>query len=376
MPVLEIPLAHPDDHGVLRSEVREFLTSERQARPEIFTGSGFDRAFSQRLGARGWLGMVIPEKFGGAGRSPVEQFIVAEELLAARAPIGAHHAAERQTAPMLVRHGTLYQRELFLPAIAAGDIGFALGMSEPDSGSDLASVRSRAIAVEGGWSLTGTKVWTSWADRVEQVVVLCRTSVREGRKHAGLSQLIVDLKAPGVVITPIATVDGRAHFCEVSFKDVLVSDEMVLGEIGNGWSQVNSELSYERSGPDRWLSTFRVYAALVGAAATGETEATVAVGRCASWYLTLHELSYGIALAVSNGEDPSVAAAVVKDLGTRFEQDVLEAARRFSADAATTAEIAQLRDAIADVVLIAPGFTIRGGATEILRTVIARELTR
>jgi alkylation response protein AidB-like acyl-CoA dehydrogenase len=376
----DMPLSSSPEQAGLRRAVRLFLDRERTERPEIFTGDGFDRAFSRGLGAQGWLGMVIPEKYGGVGLGPVDQFVVSEELLAARAPVGAHIAAERQTAPMLIRFGTPAQREEFLPLIASGDIGFALGMSEPDSGSDLSSVRSRAHQVDGGWSLSGTKVWTSWADRVEYAVVLCRTAPLGSDKHAGLSQLIVDLHAPGVTVSPITTIDGRAHFSEVNFSDVFVRSQRVLGEVGHGWRQVTSELAYERSGPDRWLSTFRVYAALVRACGEIEDEAVVAIGRGAARYRILHELSYGIARAVQDGADPAAAAAVVKDLGTRFEQEVVEMARQFVRvplpDDRTSGRLSDLAAAVADVVLVAPGFTIRGGTTQILRTVIARELIR
>lgn len=357
----------------LRGEVRAFLAREKAADPGAFAGRGFDVEFSMRLGARGWLGMTIPPEYGGAGRTPVEQFVVAEELLAARAPIGAHHAAERQTAPMLLRYATEALRRRFLPEIAAGRAGFALGMSEPDSGSDLASVRTRAIPDPGGWRVNGTKVWTSWADRVGHAVVLCRTS-SEQSKHAGLSQLIVDLHAPGVDVRPIRALDGTAHFCEVILDDVVVPDEMVLGNIGDGWKQIGSELAYERGGPDRWLSTFAVYAALVRAAPNLEAEAGIAVGRCASWYRVLHALSYGIARAVAAGREPAVEAAVVKDLGTVFEQQVVSLARQFVADARLVP--AELAAAVRDFTLLAPGYTIRGGSTEVLRTIVSRELLR
>jgi alkylation response protein AidB-like acyl-CoA dehydrogenase len=375
---LEVPLAHETEaERTLRGEVRAFLAQEKEADPDTFAGRGFDAGFSERLGTRGWLGMTIPCAYGGAGRSPVEQFVVAEELLAARAPIGAHHAAERQTAPMLLRYGTEAQRRRFLPEIAAGRAGFALGMSEPDSGSDLASVRTRATPDGSGWRVTGTKVWTSWADRVGHAVVLCRTSAEES-KHAGLSQLIVDLRAPGVDVRPIRTLDGTAHFCEVILDDVVVPADMVLGNIGDGWKQIGSELAYERGGPDRWLSTFAVYAALVRAAPDLEPEASVAIGRCAAWYRVLHALSYGIARAVAEGREPAVEAAAVKDLGTVFEQRVVSLAREFAADARPVPAplVSELATAVRDFTLLAPGYTIRGGSTEILRTIVSRELLR
>jgi alkylation response protein AidB-like acyl-CoA dehydrogenase len=378
MATITMPLTDARPHeAVLRADVRAFLAAERAAQPELFAHRGYDLGFTRRLAGQGWVGMMIPRQFGGGGRSAVEQFVVAEELLASGAPLGAHHAADRQTAPMLLRYGTEAQQERFLPGIADGSIGFALGMSEPDAGSDLAAVRTRAHRVEGGWAVSGTKVWTSWAQYVPWAIVLCRTSPKAESKHEGLSQLIIDLRGPGVAVHPIVTLDGRAHFCEVVLDEAFGPDELVLGEVGNGWRQVNAELAYERAGPDRWLSTFRVYRALVAIAARRPDASTAALaGRCAAWYRTLHELSYGIARRVSEGGDPATEAAVVKDLGTAFEQQVLELGRTALDGAIEAGDAAELAAELAELVLVAPGFTIRGGSTEILRTVISRGLLR
>jgi alkylation response protein AidB-like acyl-CoA dehydrogenase len=374
----EMPLSSSPEPEGFRQRVRDFLRDERDAYPAIFH-SGYDRDFSRRLGSASLLAVSIPREYGGAGLTPVHQFIAAEELLAARAPIGSHIAAERQTAPMLLRVGSEEQKSHFLPLIAAGLIGFALGMSEPDSGSDLSSVRTRATAVPGGWSVTGTKVWTSWADRVQYAVALCRTSPQGQDRHAGLSQFIIDLAAPGVTISPIQTLDGRAHFSEVSFEDVYVPENMLLGKEGSGWKQVTSELAYERSGPDRWLSTFGVFSSLIAAAPALEDEAVLEIGRAAATYRVLHEMSYGIARAVEDGEDPASAGAVVKDLGTTFEQALVVAAGRLERRAEgepDDARVNALSEATQAAALIAPGFTIRGGTTQVLRTVVSRELLR
>jgi alkylation response protein AidB-like acyl-CoA dehydrogenase len=375
--MLSLPFAEVrEGERALREEVREFLREEKALYPDIFGFVGYDEAFSERLGKRGWLAMVVPKEYGGPGRSPVDQFIVAEELLAAHAPTGAHHAAERQTAPMLLRFGTEAQKQRFLPMIATGRIGFALGMSEPDSGSDLASVRTRATRTDTGWSLSGTKVWTSWADRVRYAVVLCRTSGGDADKHEGLSQLIVDLTAKGVGIHPITTIDGRSHFSEVAFDDVRIPDGDLLGVEGQGWRQISSELAYERGGPDRWLSTFRCFVALAHAAPDLGDEALSAVGRLGSWYRILHELSYAIARAVSDGAEPAVEAALVKDLGTSLEQEVVEISRRLCDVELDQSSSEPLISELANLLLIAPGLTIRGGTTEILRNIVAKELMK
>lgn len=374
--LLEMPFTVPTSGEMqLRSEVRRFLRDEHGRSPELFSSSGYDREFSERLGARGWVGMSIPTEYGGSGRDPVEQFVVAEELRAANAPTGAHHVASRQTAPMLLRFGSEDQKKRFLPGIADGTIGFALGLSETEAGSDLAALRTRAERVDGGYLLSGTKIWTSWGHLVPFAVVLCRTSTETDR-HEGLTQLIVDLSTSGVHRNPITTLDGRTHFCEMTFDDVFVPEDLVLGDAGNGWRQIGTELAYERSGPDRWLSTFRVYAALVDAAESAGLAGDAAVGRCAAWYRTLHDLSYGIARSASAGTDMSVHASIVKDLGTRFEQQVVELAREVLGAVLDPDLEDRLAKEIGEMVLVAPGFTIRGGTNEILRTVISRSILR
>jgi alkylation response protein AidB-like acyl-CoA dehydrogenase len=365
----------------LRAEVREFLAAELPPdhRPALGFAGRYDPAFSRRLAARGWVGMAIPPEYGGHGRSAVERFIVAEELLAAGAPIGAHFVADRQTGPTLLHYGTEEQRRRFLPGIAAGEIYFSLGMSEPDSGSDLASVRTRATRVDGGWTVTGTKVWTSEAHHNHFFAVLCRTSaMEEGNKHAGLSQLIVDLHADGVTISPIPYLDGSHHFNEVALEEVFVPDDMVLGEIGSGWQQVTSELAYERSGPDRWLSTFPVLREFVresAGKAVVDDEATV-IGRLSARSWAIRQLSLSVARALDAGQAPVVEAAMVKEVGTRFEQDLVEALRASAETEVDQGEGTLFQRLLAEAVLTSPSYTLRGGTTEILRSVAAKGLGR
>ncbi|MCV2488303.1 acyl-CoA dehydrogenase family protein [Geodermatophilus sp. YIM 151500] len=369
----------------LRAEVREFLAAELPAgsRPALGFAGRHAPEFSRKLAARGWVGMAIPPEYGGHGRSAVDRFVVAEELLAAGAPIGAHFVADRQTGPTLLQFGTEEQRRRFLPGIAAGEIYFSLGMSEPDSGSDLASVRTRATRVEGGWRVTGTKVWTSEAHRNHWFAVLCRTSPpEEGSKHAGLSQLIVDLHADGVRVSPIPYLDGSHHFNEVALEDVFVPDEMVLGELGSGWQQVTSELAYERSGPDRWLSTFPLLREWLregpgrDAGKHATDDEAVVLGRLASRYRAIRQMSLSVARALDAGEAPAVEAALVKEIGTRFEQEVVEALRA-AVETELDAGSASLFEALlAEAVLTAPSYTLRGGTNEILRGVAAKGLGR
>lgn len=359
-------------HG-LRDEVREFLAEQRDAGafvPSVDAWlTGWDEDFTAALAARGWLGMTVPVRYGGHGRSFLDRFVVTEELLAAGAPVAAHWIADRQIAPALLKYGTESQKTTFLPRISRGECFFAIGMSEPDSGSDLASVRTRASRVEGGWSLTGTKVWTSGAHLAHAFIVLARTAPADPEhRHAGLSQFIVDLHATGVSVRPIVSMNGAHHFNEVNLDQVYVPDEMVFGEIGDGWRQVTSELGFERSGPERFLSTFVLLAACADRMAANTIPRTAELGRLVARVTGLHHMSSAVAGALERNDAADIPAAVVKVLGTATEGDI--------------AEFADLQDSpdpiFAELVRAAvdqrPGFTLRGGTNEVLRGVIGRGL--
>lgn len=369
------PAALPASAAELRAAVRAFLEAHcpPERRHPIDGWSYADPGFSCALGAQGWLGMTWPRRYGGHERSQLERYVVVEELLAAGAPVGAHWVADRQTGPLLLRHGSEAQRARFLPEIARGECFFAIGMSEADSGSDLASVRTRARPVDGGWRLSGAKLWTSFAQVCQFILVLCRTAPAGEDRHAGLTQLIVPLDADGVTIRAIENLAGEAHFNEVVFDDVFVPDDLVVGEPGAGWRQVMAELAFERSGPERLLSTLALLPALVAVAGDDAARQRL-VGELVAELQVLRAMSLSVAAALERGELPDVEAAVVKDLGTSFEQSVAERIRALlpvqpRADASTA-----LAALVGAALLHAPTFSLRGGTREVLRGVIARGL--
>lgn len=363
----------------LRREVREFLRDEIasgriQSRCDQWL-AGWDEAFSRRLADRGWLGMALPERYGGASASPLARFVVVEELLAAGAPVAAHWIADRQSGPTIVKFGTEEQRQAFLPRIAKGECFFAIGMSEPDTGSDLASVRTRATKVPGGWTVNGTKVWTSGAHHAHAMIALVRTEPLGENRHAGLTQMIIELPDPTIQVRPIRLITGEHHFNEVVLEDVFVPDSRVLGEPGSGWEQVTSELGMERSGPERILSTFPLLiAALRDAQESGTQLDTAELGRLTARLWSLRQLSVSVAGKLDQGEDPAVSAAVVKDLGTQFEGALIDVVRTL-VDVEPDPESARvLPRMLADAVMHSPGFTLRGGTNEILRGIVAKTL--
>jgi acyl-CoA dehydrogenase len=368
----------------LRAAVREFLAADRLEfgwRPMVDSWlSSWDAGFSSRLGKAGFLGLTIPVEYGGHGMNHLHRYVVTEELLASGAPVAAHWIADRQVAPGLLAYGSGSQKSELLPKIAAGQLFSAIGMSEPQAGSDLAAVATKAVATAGGWRLSGTKVWTSGAHLAHQIVVFARTSAADPeRRHAGFSQFIVSVETPGITIDPILMMSGEHHFNEVHFDDVFVPESALLGRLGNGWHQVTSELSFERSGPERILTTVPLLTALirlVADCAVAADACAVTLGKLLSRLISLRQLSVSVARALASGRSPSNEAALVKDLGTRFEQESVELAGEVlsyvpadSPDEAVRSDVARLLTAAQ---LHSPLFTLRGGTNEVLRGMVAR----
>jgi acyl-CoA dehydrogenase len=372
------PIELPPECEALRREVRGFVAEELAAghwRAGGDFGSRHDPEFSRRLGARGWIGMTWPKLYGGHERSALERYVVTEELLTAGAPVAAHWIGDRQSGPLLLRFGTEEQRRSLLPRVARGEIFFAIGMSEPDSGSDLASIRTKAVPVAGGFELTGAKVWTSHAHRSHYAITLCRTApVDTSDRHKGLTQLVVDLKADGVSCRPIKNLAGDLDFNEVVFDKVFVPEAMLVGQAGEGWKQVTSELAFERSGPERFVSTFTLLVELVRRAGSAPDERTAeTIGRLVAHLWTLRRMSISVAGMLQAGETPNLEAALVEDLGTALEREIPELVR-LVATRGRRAGNDRLEELLAEAVLHAPSFTLRGGTREILRGIIARGL--
>jgi hypothetical protein len=379
MKSLQLPVVQLSEQAeILRREIRDFIHKEQEMgtfEPKCDSWlSGYSPEFSRRLGERGWIGMTWPSRYGGQERSAIERYVVTEELLAAGAPVAAHWIADRQTGPLLLRYGTEQQREFFLPKIAKGECYFAIGLSEPNAGSDLAAVSSRAVKVEKGWILNGSKIWTSGAHFAHYMITLCRTSpMNPENRHEGMTQLLVDLSAPGVTVRPIHLMTGEHHFNEVIFEDVFIPDEMLVGQVGNGWKQGMTELAYERSGPERFLSTFPLLEELVNILRlTGDKQLMGQVSKLVSRLWTLRHMSIGIAQMLEDGVAPNVAASLVKDMGTQFEQQIAEAARLLVPSSPSTASSSRFEKLMAEAILHAPGFTLRGGTSEILRGIVAK----
>jgi alkylation response protein AidB-like acyl-CoA dehydrogenase len=368
----------PEAAQAFRAEVREFLRSSfdpSAADERARSWMGFDADFSRKLARRGWVGVTLPAEYGGAQMDAFSRFVLVEELLCAGAPVAAHWIADRQSGPLIHKFGTEAQRRFYLPRICAAEAFFCIGMSEPNAGSDLASVGTRATKVEGGWRLNGRKIWTTNAHHCHYMIALVRSSGEPADRHKGLSQFIVDLSRPGVTVRPIRDLAGDAHFNEVFFDDVFLADDALVGQEGSGWAQVNAELAFERSGPERIYSSIVLlehWIACLRREGGGAAHAAT-IGRFAIHLATLRNLSIAVTAKLVQGESPLVEAALVKDLGTEFEQSIPAMIEAAIADPGAAPD-AELLRAVAYLSQVAPTFSLRGGTREILRGMIARGL--
>ena len=368
----------PSEANKLRSEVREFLNSEIEKgtfRPH--EGDGFDRNFSRRLGDKGWIGMTWPKKYGGHERSHFERYIITEELLFAGAPTKAHFTADRQSGPVLLKYATENIKNKILPSITRGECTFAIGMSEPDSGSDLFAAKTKSEKHKNGWCINGRKIWTSFAHRADYMIALFRTSppTEENRRH-GLTQFLVDMKTPGITVSPIVNSAGQHDFNEVTFDDALLSPDSLLGEPDMAWKQATAELAFERSGPERFLENIYILSELIRVLSDQpDRREAEGIGRLVSQLHALRQMSISVAGMLSAGKEPSIESAVVKDLGTNWEQLLPNRARdlaAFANDEGTNQR--RFDELVAKATIMAPKYTIQGGTREILRGIIARGL--
>ena len=370
----------PPEDEALRTPVRAFLRDAMQKVPAHIRAkswAGYDTAFSRELGRQGWLGITLPKEYGGGGRSPFARYVLVEEFLNFGAPVGSHWIADRQSGPLILKYGTEAQKQFYLPPICRGESFFCIGMSEPNAGSDLASVKTRATQTASGWTLNGQKIWTTNAQNCQYMIALVRTSGEAQGRQIGLSQIIVDLSLPGVTVRPITDLSGDSYFCEVFFDNVLLADDALIGEEGKGWEQVTAELAFERSGPERLFSSivlFDEWLAFIRTEAGRTPESVRLAGKIFSQLAPLRAMSIAVTEKLARGESPIVEAALVKDLGTGVEQFIPSAIADDLFSRETHNAPVELLQTLNYVTQVAPSYSLRGGTRDILRGMIARGL--
>ncbi|MEC8372231.1 MAG: acyl-CoA dehydrogenase family protein [Pseudomonadota bacterium] len=369
----------PPEAEAFRHEVREFLAEAMETvsvdqRARNWTA--WNPEFSKKLGAKGWIGITWPKEYGGSERSFLERYVLLEELLAAGAPVGFHWIADRQSGPLILRFGTEEQRQKILPGITRGEIGFGIGMSEPNSGSDLASVRTKATKVDGGYLINGSKIWTSGAHIANYLVALFRTSSSADDRHEGLTQFIVDMKnTDGIDVRPIHNMTGDHDFNQVFFEDAFIPESMRVGEEGDGWMQVTTELAFERSGPERYLSSFPLVKEMVREAGQDPSERqAIGVGRMVARASTFREMSLSVSGMLEAGKNPNLEAAVMKELGVGWEQKIPSMAHDLFGTSPRLGGASDYETTQAYITQANVSFSLRGGTREIVRGIIARGL--
>ena len=375
------PVRLPQQCQALRADVRAFLAEEISAGTfdphHPGHGDSYSRDFSSRVGAKGWIGMTWPKRYGGHERSQLERYVVTEEFRVANAPANFHFVADRQSGPILLKYAPEHIKKDILPRICRGELCFAIGMSEPGSGSDLFAAKTKATKTDGGWRINGSKIWTTSAQIADYMLALFRTSpsTKENRRH-GLTQFLMNMKTPGITVNPVYQMTGKPSFNEVVFADAFVPDDHVMGEIDGAWKQATSELAYERSGPERFLDTFYVLPELISALGPDpDLRGAEGLGRLVAQLHTLRRMSLSVAGMLQAGKEPVVEGSIVKDLGTVWEQKLPARVRELAAFLKPELlNHTALEDQLAYATVIAPKLTIQGGTTEILRGIIARGL--
>ncbi len=333
---------------------------------------GHDRDVARELAARGWLGMTWPTEVGGGGRSPLERFVVFEALIGAGAPLASAYFADRQIGPTLLQFGTPDQQARWLPGILDGTAVWCVGMSEPDAGSDVASIRTRAVRDGDGWRIDGAKVWTSGAAHGDWCYLVARTDP-DAPPHQGLSELVVDLRSPGVEVRPIVDITGDRHFCEVRFEGVHVPDDALVGTENGSFRQIMRQMEHERGGIDRLVSNRRLYVDVLPFADRGDPKVRQQIARLETGY----RLGRLLVLREVLGQAPKQFSAATKTFCTEHEQAVAAFCGQVLGPRAVAAtpgsadhEADELAARVARGLTYAPAYTLMGGTTQILRTIL------
>lgn len=332
---------------------------------------GHDPEAALQLAAHGWLGMTWPESTGGGGRSALERFVVFEALITAGAPLATAYFADRQIGPTMLQFGTAEQQARWLPGILAGTSMWCIGLSEPDAGSDVASLTTRAVLDSdrsGGWRVSGSKVWTSGAAHAHWCYLIARTDP-DAPPHAGLSEFVVDMSSPGIEVRPIVDQTGDDHFCEVHFDDVAVPSHHLIGEPNGSFRQVMRQMEHERGGIDRLASNRRLYLDCLPLADGSDPLVRQHVARLE----TIYRLGRLLVLREVLGQAPTGFSAATKTVCTEHQQRVAAFCVQVMGPSAQASDsgLPGLPQRVARNMIYAPAYTLMGGTTEILRNIVA-----
>jgi alkylation response protein AidB-like acyl-CoA dehydrogenase len=369
----------PDsEHAAFRDEVRSWLRGN-VADPPLdppATAESFAAHvdWERRLHAAGYAAIHWPTEFGGRGADVVQQAIFVEEYVLAGGPERVTVVGQNLMGPTLMVHGTPDQQQRWLPGILAAEVIWSQGFSEPDAGSDLAALRTRATRDEGGWRINGQKIWTSYGPFADWIFALVRTDP-DAPKHKGITFVAVDLRSDGVEVRPIVQLDGHAGFGEVFFSDVFVPDEHVIGDVNGGWGVAMTTLGFERDAPAAAPALYRraLDDLIAVARQRGLAGDATVRDRIGALYArvegyrgqALHTLS-----RLARGESIGSEASVTKLLWSELERDIYETTRELLGPQAETTVAAAWQHEY----WYARAATIYAGTSEIQRNIIGERV--
>ena len=355
-----------DDLEALRQEAQEYADGA-VARFGSFNDSwlcSFSRECSRELAERGWIGMTWPTEFGGGGRPAVERLVVSEVLITAGVPLGASWFGDRQMGPGLCTFGSPEQRARYLPEILSGEVTWCIGMSEPDSGSDLGSLTTSAVRDGDEWVINGQKIWTSFAHESEYCYLICRTDSVPGRPHLGISEIIVPMDSPGIEVRPIRDMVDARHFNEVYFDDVRVPIDNLVGVEGNAFSQTMRQLDHERGGIDRLVSNRALHLHALERADRSDPVLRDEIARLEVDHAVGRMLVYRTVM----GQGLAGFSAGTKLQCTLYEQRVADFAARVLGPEAMG------WDRWVKEIAYAPAYTIMAGTSDVMRNILSERV--
>lgn len=374
-----------------RQTVRDFVKAELAAGTFSVGSKGLvgqsSIEFSRKMAEKGWIGLTWPSSYGGQGRGYVDKMIMLEELFRVQAPVGYHFLADRQVGPSIMKFGTDWQKEYFLPRIIGAEEGlmFCLLFSEPDAGSDLAAVSTRAEKDGEFYIINGQKVWTSEGHVADYGWLLAKTKFDETvPRHRTCSEFIVDMKTPGITIRPIMNMAGEHSFNEVFFDDVKIDKKYLVGTENAGFKQIMAQMDYERAGIERLMQNYPVYdqflryvKAMDKKDKDGEFYAWVrdSIAQLEIEYNVGRLLCYYTAWLIDQGILPSSQAALCKAFCTQYEQRLNDVATRVTGPVSQImhgGKWAPLDVDLASCYLWGPSYTLQGGSVEILKNIVAQ----
>ena len=369
-----------------RQEVRDFL--EGELRQGNFTPSvdawiqGCSPDFTKKVARRGWIGLTWPKEYGGQGRSHIDRFILTEEMLRYGAPAALHWFADRQIGGSIIAYGTEEQKRELLPQILKGEVVIGLGMSEPEAGSDLASLQTRAVEDGDDYIIDGQKMWTSFARDMHYVYIVARTDP-EVPKHQGISEFVFPADLPGITIKPTIDITGSEAWGEVFYDNVRVSQKSLIGKKNRGFYQILHQLDFERAGLERLMGNYVLYDAIIrftretkrkGTPLSEDTLIRQKLAQLEIEFEVGRLLTYRVALVIDSGRAPNWEAAMAKVYSTAFEQHLAKVATEILGlygQLLAGSKWAPILGLAPHSYLGSTGYSLQAGTSEVLRNIVA-----